>query len=546
MMTSRLPNVALIGCGQWGGNLARNLARLSVLRLVCDPNPAALERVRALYPGVATSQDPDAALANPDIDACVIATPAVTHAALGRRAMEHGKDVLIEKPLAVTVAEGEGLVELARTTGRILMVGHLLEYHPAIEKMRDLVARGELGKIYYVYSNRLNLGRVRTEENALWSFAPHDVHVLLRLLGEGPVEVACQGGSYLSHQVADVTMSTMKFSSGVRAHIFVSWLHPYKDHKIVVVGERKMAVFDDTLGPEKLRLYPHRVDWLDRIPVIVKADAEPVPLVDEEPLGKEVQHFIDCIVNRQVPRTDGANGVAVLRILDMCQRSLEGGGVPVHSTVPVAAPAPAAAARYFSHPTALIDEGCEIGDDTRIWHFAHITKGARIGKGCSLGQNVFVAKDVTIGNNAKIQNNVSIYEGVTLEDDVFCGPSMVFTNVINPRSHVSRKHEYRSTLVRRGASIGANATIVCGHDVGRYAFVGAGAVVTRNVPDYALVVGSPARVVGWMCQCGVRLPLAVNKGTEQAVCATCGDAYARAGDRVEPAAVTTAAGVAKA
>jgi UDP-2-acetamido-3-amino-2,3-dideoxy-glucuronate N-acetyltransferase len=515
-MATKLPQIALIGCGQWGRNLARNLAGLSVLRTICDPNPVVLEGARALYPGVETTQDADRALTDPEIDACVIATPAMSHAPLGRRALEHGKDVFIEKPLAVTVAEGEALVDLARDRGRILMVGHLLEYHPALETLRDLVARGELGKLYYIYTNRLNLGRIRTEENALWSFAPHDVHVLIRLLGEEPTEVSCHGGSYLNSQVADVTMSTMRFASGVRAHIFVSWLHPYKDHKIVVVGDRKMAVFEDSPGVDKLRLYPHRVEWRDRVPVAVKADAEVVPLPDEEPLARECRHFIECVTTRVVPRTDGANGVAVLRVLDMCQRSLERDGVPVYAERQDSTP------RYRSHSSAVVEPGCEIGKGTQIWHYSHIMPGARIGGECTIGQNVFVAKNVTIGRNVKIQNNVSLYEGVTLEDDVFCGPSMVFTNVVNPRSHVSRKSEYQQTLVRRGATIGANATIVCGHTIGEYAFVGAGAVVTRDVPAYALALGSPARVVGWMCACGVRL--ADSDGTTQAeqTCAACG------------------------
>ena len=179
---------------------------------------------------------------------------------------------------------------------------------------------------------------------------------------------------------------------------------------------------------------------------------------------------------------------------------------------------------YQAHPTATIDPGCTIGDGTFIWHYSHVMPGAVIGRGCSLGQNVFVARDVTIGDNAKIQNNVSLYEGVVLEEDVFCGPSMVFTNVINPRSHVSRKHEYRKTLVRRGATIGANATIVCGYTIGQYAFVGAGAVVTGHVPDYALMLGVPARQAGWMCHCGERLKLAVS-GSARATCASCGTTY---------------------
>jgi UDP-2-acetamido-3-amino-2,3-dideoxy-glucuronate N-acetyltransferase len=173
---------------------------------------------------------------------------------------------------------------------------------------------------------------------------------------------------------------------------------------------------------------------------------------------------------------------------------------------------------FFAHESSYIDDGCVIGDGTKIWHFCHIMAGARIGRGCNIGQNVVISPDVVIGSNVKIQNNVSVYTGVVLEDDVFCGPSMVFTNVTNPRSHVSRKHEYRQTIVGKGATLGANSTVVCGHNVGRYAFVGAGAVVTRDVPDYALVLGSPARVAGWMCECGERL----KAGVEPPAAATCG------------------------
>jgi UDP-2-acetamido-3-amino-2,3-dideoxy-glucuronate N-acetyltransferase len=183
--------------------------------------------------------------------------------------------------------------------------------------------------------------------------------------------------------------------------------------------------------------------------------------------------------------------------------------------------------QYFIHESSYVDEPCEIGAGTKIWHFCHIMKGSRIGQGCNIGQNVVISPDVVIGNNVKIQNNVSVYTGVELEDDVFCGPSMVFTNVVNPRSHISRKDEYRRTLVRRGASIGANATVVCGHTIGRYAFVGAGAVVTRDVPDFALVLGNPARISGWICACGVRLELeaALKDGTA-IECRSCNGAYA--------------------
>jgi UDP-2-acetamido-3-amino-2,3-dideoxy-glucuronate N-acetyltransferase len=181
---------------------------------------------------------------------------------------------------------------------------------------------------------------------------------------------------------------------------------------------------------------------------------------------------------------------------------------------------------FFVHESCYVDEGCEIGAGTKIWHFSHVMSGARIGRRCNIGQNVVISPHVTLGDNVRIQNNVSVYTGVSLEDDVFCGPSMVFTNVINPRSHVSRKDEYRPTLVKRGASLGANSTIVCGHTIGRYAFIGAGAVVTRDVPDHALVVGNPGRVAGWMCQCGVKLSSGPLPPAE-ALCAACGARYRR-------------------
>lgn len=182
------------------------------------------------------------------------------------------------------------------------------------------------------------------------------------------------------------------------------------------------------------------------------------------------------------------------------------------------------------HPSAIVDEGAQLGDDCRVWHFVHISAGARIGTGCSFGQNVFVGNAVSIGHNVKIQNNVSVYEGVELEDDVFCGPSMVFTNVINPRSHVTRKHEYKRTLVKRGSSIGANATIVCGVTLGEYAFVGAGAVITKDVAPYAMMAGVPARRIGWMCQCGEKLP-AAEDGVMS--CVACGSAYREVGTGIE-------------
>jgi len=246
-------------------------------------------------------------------------------------------------------------------------------------------------------------------------------------------------------------------------------------------------------------LYPHSINWKCQVPIANRADAQPVEIETEEPLRVECSHFLDCIRSRRQPRTDGEEGLRVLSVLQRCQDALE--GKPRRAT-PAISPSEKS---FFVHESAFVDEGVEVGQGTSIWHVSHILKGSRIGKACKIGQNVVLGPHVTIGDGVKIQNNVSVYEGVTIEDAVFCGPSVVFTNVFNPRSEVPRMAELKPTRVRKGATLGANSTIICGVTIGRYAFVGAGAVVTRDVPDHALVMGSPARIKGWMCECGVKL-----------------------------------------
>ncbi len=518
-MQSRLPRVAVIGNGYWGKNLVRVFHELGCLELVCETRECSRREVETKY-DVRTSGDFSSVVGHAGVDAVAIAAPAVQHYQMAKEALEGGKDVYVEKPLALRSHEGTELTELANRRGRILMVGHILEYHPAILELKRLIREGDLGRIRYIYSSRLNLGKLRTEENILWSFAPHDISVICTLLGESPEYVASHGGSYLNKEIFDTTMTTCQFGSGVQAHIFVSWLHPFKEQKLAVIGDKRMAVFDDVEPQRKLVLYSHRIDWVDRMPVAFKDEGEVLVLPRSEPLKNECQHFVTCMLERATPRTDGRNGTRVLEILEACEHSLRKNGEPVKLAKIAAIP------KYVAHPTAVIDEPCEIGAGTKIWHFSHIMANSRIGRNCNLGQNVVISPDVVIGNNVKIQNNVSIYTGVILEDDVFCGPSMVFTNVINPRSHVVRKHEYKTTLVKRGATFGANSTIVCGATVGEYAFVAAGAVVTKDVPAYAMMMGVPARQVGWVCYCGTRLA----NDAAQVECAICGRSYSIQGD----------------
>ncbi len=515
-------NVAVIGCGYWGKNLVRNFYELNVLETLYDHDEKRGREIGSLYPEVRIARNLTEVFQDHSIDGIVVATPAEFHYEVAKEALLSGKDVFVEKPLALKVREGRELVTLAEEKKRILMVGHLLEYHPGVMKLKELVSSGELGKINYIHSTRLNLGKFRTEENILWSFAPHDISVILLLLGEMPREVSAHGGSYLNQGVADVTMTTMDFPSGVKSHIFVSWLHPYKEQKLVIVGDRKMAVFDDVVPKDKLLLFSHRIDWINRVPVPRKEDAEVIHFEMEEPLKSECRHFLECIESRAKPRTDGENGMRVLEILDLCQKSLQEGGKVLqfgkqrHPDV-------------FVHETACIDEPVDIGEKTQIWHFSHVMSGSKIGKSCVIGQNVFIGKGAILGNNVKVQNNVSVYDGVILEDDVFCGPSMVFTNVFNPRSFISRKKEFRKTVIGKGTTIGANATIVCGNSIGQFAFIGAGAVVTKDVPDYALVYGNAGKVKGWMCQCAVELSFRSGK----AVCQACGKKYRKDRTRVK-------------
>ncbi|MEW5804399.1 MAG: Gfo/Idh/MocA family oxidoreductase [bacterium] len=513
--------VAVAGAGYWGKNLVRNFYELGVLKSVCDRQQG-LSQQYLKYPGLIFTDDLQSIMDDQELAAVVIATPAQTHYSLVRQALLAGKHVFVEKPLALDVAHGEELVLLAAQKGLILMVGHILQYHPAVLKLKQLIDQGELGQIGYVYSNRLNMSTNRSEENILFSFAPHDISAILMLLNELPVSIQVSGGEYLQKKVTNVTFTFMQFNSGVDAHIFVNWLHPYKEQKLIVIGDRQMAVFDD-ISEEKLFLYPHTIEWKDRLPVASKVQAMPVPFQMEEPLRAECQHFLTCIQEKKQPRTNGQEGLRVLRVLQACQKSLDHQGEKIAiagQSTRLNSISGTFSVSYI-HPTVEIDKGCIIGEGTTIWHFSHVMKESIIGRDCRIGQYVVIGPKVTIGNGCKIQNNVSIYEGVTLEDDVFCGTSMVFTNVFNPRADMPGMGELRPTLIKRGATIGANATIICGHTIGQYAFIGAGAVVTHDVPDHALMVGNPARIAGWMCTCGNKIKV----GGQEGHCPICKKVY---------------------
>lgn len=313
-------NVAVLGCGYWGKNLVRNFHQLGALGAVVDPTEAGQTSARQIAPEIPLYSDFESVLADPTIRAVVIATPAVTHFELCLKALAAGKDVFCEKPLALRYEDANKAAKLAEEKGKILMVGHILEYHPAILKLRELVDDGQLGKIQYLYSNRLNLGKVRREENILWSFAPHDIAVILRLVGELPFQVIATGGSYIQSNIADVTVTQLAFDNGLSAHIFISWLNPFKEQKLVVVGSKRMAVFDDVA--KTLMLYDQRVDLREEGPVPVKGEGQVIAYSSDEPLRLECQAFLDALETREPPLTDARSGLQVLRVLQAAQRSL--------------------------------------------------------------------------------------------------------------------------------------------------------------------------------------------------------------------------------
>jgi predicted dehydrogenase len=320
--------VGVVGLGYWGPNLARNFDLLPgcELRWCCDERDDSRERLAATFRNTRFTASVDDLLDDRDLDAVVLATPVPTHAALATRVLEAGKHCFVEKPLAQSVADAERAVEAADAAGRILMVGHLLEYHPGVHKLKELADAGELGDIHYIYSNRLNLGQLRADENALWSLGAHDVSVILHLAGEEPFEVSARGESYMRPPVEDVVFAFLRFPSGLAAHMHLSWLDPHKERRFTVVGGRRMATFDDMELERKVTVYdkgfePSAESWGEYI--TRSGDIWSPRIGNAEPLRLEAQHFVECVATGSPPRSDGHSGVRVVRVLELLQRELD-------------------------------------------------------------------------------------------------------------------------------------------------------------------------------------------------------------------------------
>jgi predicted dehydrogenase len=327
-MSSTQIRIGVAGLGYWGPNLARNFAGLPDCELTwcCDADEAVCARTAGLYPTARATTDLQDLLDDPELDAVVLATPVPTHAELAVRVLGAGKHCFVEKPLAQSVADAERAVEAGHAAGKILMVGHLLEYHPGVLKLKELADGGELGRIFYIYGNRLNLGKLRADENALWSLGAHDVSVVLALAGEEPIEAVAHGESYVRKGVEDVVFCFLRFPSGLAAHLHLSWLDPHKERRFTVVGEHKMATFDDMAVEGKITVYDKGFDeapqgygeWVTR-----SGDAYSPRLAGVEPLRLECQEFVNSIRDGSTPRSDGESGLRVVRVLERLQQSLD-------------------------------------------------------------------------------------------------------------------------------------------------------------------------------------------------------------------------------
>lgn len=471
--------VAVVGGGYWGKNLIREFNDLGVLEAICEVD----ESLYPTYPPVKITKDFDDILINEHVTAVVIALPAEMHYRFAKKALEHKMDVFVEKPITLNVREADELINIASKMEKILMVGHLLHYHPCIERIKEIIKNGEIGKIENIVSNRLNLGKFRQTENVLWSFAPHDISVVLSLCGM-PKSIQCSGKDFVRRGVHDITNTVMYCENDVYVNINVNWLNPFKEQKLTIIGQRGMLVFDDTLQEGKLKIYR---DYMN-CQRANKVNGEVVECSSEPPLMRECKHFVDCCTRRKSPLTDGTEGRDVLTVLNSLQKSLENKGERV--TI---------GTLFQIHPSCYVDDGVEVGEGTRVWHGTHLVEGCKIGQNCNIGQNCYIAGE--LGDGCKVQNNVSVYKGVKCGKGVFLGPSCVFTNDKNPRA-LYPKGKYEATFVEDYATIGANATIVCGNIIGEGAFIGAGCVVTKDVNAYSLVTGNPARYIGFVDDVG--------------------------------------------
>lgn len=544
MLPSSQGRLVVVGAGRWGINHIKTAHKLKALVGVVDSCPEALRAAKTAIcedANVKYYTDLDSALSALLFVSVIVATPPNTHFAVATKAISAKCPVLVEKPLCDSVADAEKLVDHAEKQGVLLMVDHLLHYSTPHRKLFQLVRSGFVGEVTRIKMTRMNFGKVQVRENVLWSLSPHDISILLSLCrNELPVAVYCHGQKVVSCAIEDYVDLTVHFEDGIRAQIEASWMHPTKERRLVVYGTQGALILNeatsDSSAPKLQGFKWSAKRKSDGSAVVIEKQEEDLLSVVEKleggskngastpekpPLQAALEHFLECQMKACTPTTDGHEGLRVLKVLDAATHSMHKDGAPVHLE------SSRQGAKPFVHSSAFVDSGAIVGPGTKVWHFSHVMSGARVGPSCNIGQNTYIGARAVLGKNVKVQNNVSIYDSVIIGDDVFLGPSCVFTNVKTPRSHFSRKHAFSSTTIGKGATIGANATIVCGVTLGPYSFVGAGAVVTKDIPAHAMAYGNPATLQGWVSTIGTKLTQVAEIGTSTKVlqCEECKEVY---------------------
>lgn len=516
--------LGLIGGGYWGKNLIRTFNELGNLNTICEINEELVEQYKTQYPDLNITTSFDTMLQN--VDSVCVSVPAHLHHRFALQALNAGKHVYVEKPITLNLNEAIELEKVANEKNLILMVGHLLHYHNSVIELKNIIRSGKYGKIKYITSNRKSHGIYRSFENVLWSFAPHDISIALSLCDatfEDVNNINCTGSGHITENVQDIANLTF-YANNIYVNINVDWNSPVKEQRLSVVCEKGILMFDDVEPTNKLKIIDNYV--VDG--VANKKEVEYVHVEGKSPLYNECDHFIKCCSTNTQPITPGNEGIDVLKVLMEADKSLNdimrvvstdssssygpiyslntvmwnNASSPVHEeTLTISSRFEGKVNNVFTHPMSANDS-TNVGDGTKIWHFCNVTSDAVIGEKCNIGQNCYVAG--TIGDNCKVQNNVSIYKGVKAGNNVFFGPSCVLTNDINPRCEHGKNGQYMETIIEDGVTIGANATIVCGKTIGKYALIGAGAVVCKNVEPYSIMVGNPAKKIGTVDEQGNR------------------------------------------
>jgi len=484
--------LGLIGGGYWGKNLIRTFNSLDVLKTICEINDEIIEKYEVDYPNLTITKYFDDMLNDDEITMICVSLPAQMHYEFGIKVLQAGKHLYVEKPITLNVLEAEKLNLYAKEHNLICMVGHLLHYHPAIATIKEILTSNVLGPIKHITSNRKSHGIYRTYENVLWSFAPHDISIALSLCNgthDDVQNLSCNGTTYVSKGVHDIVNMSMTIND-IYVNINVDWNSPYKEQRLSIACENGLILFDDVEKFDKLKIINNHVQMNNDIPVANKTESR-VQEVDYSisPLTHECVHFINCCTTNVQPITCSEEGINVLKVMLQADKLLMSHDKTIQP--------------FTKHVTSDVDNDVSIGNNTKIWRWCHIGKGAIIGDNCSVGQCCFIAG--TIGNGCKLQNNVSIYKGVKAGNNVFFGPSCVLTNDINPRCEYSKNGQYMETIIEDGVTIGANATIICGHTIGKYALIGAGAVITKDVEPYSIMAGNPAIRIGTIDECGNRI-----------------------------------------